>query len=150
MSYARDFLTDRAATFAGVQPPASDMATIPDGMYTAEIVECSVQESRKDGSPYLFWLLRITDGQYQGCTVKRFNQLATEQNLSFLKADLTAAGMTLTNLPDLPECAGDLVGRIVDVKLQTKGTYQNCYLKGLVLPNTAANVSDDDVPASWR
>lgn len=142
----REYLNERATTYASAQAPVGDIDKIPDGMYTAEITECAVQESKKDGSPYLFWALRITDGQHVGRVVKRFNQLATEQNLGFLKADLAAAGMQLANLPDLPEVCGDLVGRIVEIKIQTNGKYQNIYLKGLVLPNQASAVRDDDVP----
>lgn len=143
----REYLNERAGAYASATPPANDTtAAIPDGMYTAEITECAVQESKKDGSPYLFWALRITEGQQVGRVVKRFNQLATEQNFGFLKADLAAAGMQLANLPDLPDVCGDLIGRIVEIKLATKGTYQNCYIRGLVLPNTPAGVSNDDVP----
>lgn len=143
----REYLNERAATYAAAKAPSGDSYdTVPDGMYTAEITECTVQESKKDGSPYLFWALRITDGQHVGRVVKRFNQLATEQNFGFLKADLAAAGMQLANLPDLPEVCGDLVGRIVEIKIQTNGKYQNIYLKGLVLPNQASAVRDDDVP----
>ncbi len=139
----REYLNERAGTYANAQPPAGDLDKVPDGMYTAEITECTVQESKKDGRPYLFWALRITEGQQVGRVVKRFNHLTTEPNFGFLKADLAAAGMQLANLPDLPEVCGDLVGRIVEIKIQTNGKYQNVYLKGLVLPNQASAVRDD-------
>lgn len=143
----REYLNDRAAAYAAAKPPSSDSYdAVPDGMYTAEITECAVQESKKDGSPYLFWALRITEGQHVGRVVKRFNQMATDQNFSYLKGDLIAAGMLVENLNDLPEVCGDLVGRIVEIKIQTNGRYQNIYLKGLVLPNQASAVRDDDVP----
>lgn len=142
----RDWLNQRAAAYAEVQPPVDDGGKLPDGMYQAEITSCGVVPSKSTGNPQLSWELRIVNGNYAGRTVRRFNQLTTEQNLMYLKKDLASAGMQLGSLPELPEAAQDLVGRILDVKLVTKGEYQNCYLKGLVLPNAAATVSDDDVP----
>ena len=144
----REYLNQGQDAYANAQAPSRDVESIPDGMYTAEITECSIGESKKDGTPFLLWALRITDGKYAGRFVKRFNQIRIDrpETMGFLKADLAAAGMQLERLPDLPEACADLVGRILDIKLHTKGMYQNCYIRGLVLPNSAAAVHDDDVP----
>jgi hypothetical protein len=146
----RNWLNQRAAAYAEAQPPVDDGGKLPDGMYQAEIVGCAVLPSKTTGEPYLSWELRIVSGNYVGRTIRRFNQIRTEQNLMYLKKDLASAGMQLASLPELPEAAQDLVGRILDVKLVTKGDYQNCYIQGLVCPNNPGAVSDDDVPASWR
>jgi len=142
----RDWLNQRAAAYAEAQAAADNNGKLPDGMYQAEIISCAVLPSKNTGEPYLLWELRIGTGNYTGRTIRRFNQLRTDQNLWYLKKDLASAGMQLGSLPELPEAAQDLVGRILDIKLVTKGEYQNCYIQGLVCPNNLAAVSDDDVP----
>lgn len=141
----QEWLNQRAAAFANAPVPANDSGRLPDGMYQAEVVKCEVRESPKTGEPYLAWDLRVKDGQYAGRMIFRRNQLRDE-NMPYLKKDLAAAGLELKSLPELPEAAQDLAGRILDVKLVTKGPYQNCYIQGLVCPNNLADVSDDDLP----
>lgn len=141
--YTREYLASQAARYAAAKPPVQeDFAPIPDGMYTVEITECAVLESRR-GDPYLRWMFKVVDGPHAGRVISRANMLATDQNLAYLKGDLAIAGMQLTDLTQLPDLAGDLVGRRLEIKAQTKGDRQSIYLKSLVVPGA---VNNDYIP----
>lgn len=100
---------------------------LPDGEYEAKVVEVTVA-ANKNGKLAVHWTLEVVDGDCKGSKLHKWDNLSTEDNLSFLKGTLEVAGVDMPDdIIDLPEAVQDAIGKIILVRATTKNDYQNVY-----------------------
>lgn len=115
----------------------TDRTPVPDGQYQAVVDRVEIKETR-NGDPRLAWTLRIVAGPKSGRLLFRGNMLVTPDNWKWLKVDLARCGVEpLRRASDLHARLGDLLDRILEVKVQTRPgrdgkPNQNIWINGLV------------------
>lgn len=115
---------------------------VPDGTYEAEIVK--VEVSIKNEAIKVHWELKITDGQYDGKPVHRWDTIKTEENLGYFKGALKTldidAPEELADLDELRDLLQAAVGLAVEIRVVTKNEFTNTYYQQLL----DATEADDD------
>lgn len=121
-------------------------STISDGDYVAKISEMSVETS-KSGRIQVVTTFKIADGKMKGKEVKKFDGIASEQNMAFFKGYCEVLGLEISeDLTELPEALDEFVSdfkSLVNIAAITKDEYQNIRVKGL-----SEYDSDDDSGSS--
>jgi hypothetical protein len=97
---------------------------VPPGRYQALIDRLHLDRAKSSNRLLLKWEMLIATGPYKGRRLFRNNTVETTDNLRWLKADLQAAGLTITKLSELPAHldAETLIGVMMDITVSTKGS----------------------------
>jgi hypothetical protein len=120
---------------------------VPDGPYVCVVDRAEFRES-KSGNPYLNWVLVIQGGSSEGRWLFKRNMLSNAQNMSFLKKDLAACGVSL------PDKLSDLdLGALLDLKVRVtkkeKNGFENIYIDKVISEvkgdTPKKEFSDDDI-----
>uniref|UniRef100_A0A6M3J8C9 Uncharacterized protein n=1 Tax=viral metagenome TaxID=1070528 RepID=A0A6M3J8C9_9ZZZZ len=110
---------------------------VPDGTYVARVVDADVTESRSSGNLLLKWELEVLVGHMIGRKIWKNNVIAKsdgqggyvpDEGVKYLKGDLARVGIVLDSLPSLRQRKEELKGKVVEVSLKTKGTFQATYV----------------------
>jgi hypothetical protein len=130
---------------------ADKNAAPPDGTYQAaleifRLERAKDEEGNRTGAPVLVWGFRIVGPKCVGRMTWHRNQMATDVNISWLKADLETAGLKLERLSELPEHLEELIGAVFEVTVRTKGEYTNTYINSRVDPGSVLASDDGEVP----
>ena len=108
-----------------------EFETIPDGKYQAEVDRVELVRTTK-GDPMLKWALRVLGPTHAGRLLWRYNVMATDENIRWLKKDLVACGIRLTRLSELPASLERLLDIRLDVTKRTKGDFESIYINKLI------------------
>ena len=124
--------SNELSQFDSLWPTIPDNDDLPDGVYQASIDSVSIGRSKGSGRLQLEWSLVVIEGDYRGRWIFRYSGLGSEENLRFLKKDLTKCGVSLDRISDLQHRLRDLLDVVVEVELKTKASngkqYQNSYI----------------------
>jgi hypothetical protein len=142
----KDKLKDMDEQFASA--PDSDDVKLPDGVYASVVESVEIGESDK-GDVVVIIHVVITGGPHDGRKQQRRHYLDGAEKVAWLKKDLVRMGVDVASmrLSDLPGIVDELAGIAVEVKLLTKGQYQNLYIqRRLGAAEKAAEKKQDDFP----
>jgi hypothetical protein len=129
----------------------NEFAPVPDGTYQVFVDEVTMKETKKEPKrPMLSWKFQIVSGSQKGrflfknTVVSIESKDETQRSLSFIKTDLSICGVELEKFSDIASRLGDLLNANLEVKVSTKGEYQNIYLQKMI--DVSGEVTDDDIP----
>lgn len=132
-----------------------DFEEVPDGSYSC-VVERAEWRKSKAGKEYLSMALVVDSGPHEGRWIWRRNMLGSQENMTFLKKDLSTCGVAMPErLRDLKlESLLDLMVRATKkTTLKDGREYDNIYLdrlisevKGDTKKPIAKEYDDDDIP----
>jgi hypothetical protein len=115
---------------------------VPDGKYQALVDRMELVRTSK-GDPMLKWTLRILGPKCEGRLLWRYNVLASQQNIQWLRKDLHACGVFI-----LPSELPANLDRLLDIKLnitkKTKGDFDSIYI------NSRIKTADDTQKADGK
>jgi hypothetical protein len=143
-------LRDLDERFKGVAA-ADKNAPAPDGTYQAaleifRVERAKDEEGNRTGAPVLVWGFRIVGPKCAGRMTWHRNQMATDINISWLKADLETAGLVLEKLSDLPDHLEELIGAVFEITVRSKAQYTNVYINSRVDPGSVLVEDEGNVP----
>jgi len=104
-----------------------EFETVPDGKYQTEVDRVELVRTTK-GDPMLKWALRILGPTHAGRLLWRYNVMATDENIRWLKKDLYACGIRLARLSELPASLERLLDIRLEVTKRTKGDFESIYI----------------------
>ena len=104
-----------------------DDAPIPDGQYTAAVVD--LRRSKSSNAKMLEWTLRIAAGVFAGRKVWKYTLLETPEQMSRAKTDLKRCGVELTRLSELPARLKDLLDVTVAIAVKTDDEFTAVYFR---------------------
>jgi len=122
--YLADLLT-KDDDYAGCEAAErKSFEDVPPGRYQVFIEKLGLSRAKSSKRLLLKWELTIAVGPHKGRRLFRNNTVETPDNMRWLKADLQAAGITITKLSELPAIldAETLIGEMLDVTVSVKGT----------------------------
>jgi hypothetical protein len=109
-------------------------STIKDGDYVAKIVSMEIAES-KNGRMQVVTTFKVADGKLKGKEVKKFDGLASAQNMGFFKGFCQVIGFEIPeDIEDLSEALMEFVSdfnSLVNIKATTRDEFQNIRVTGL-------------------
>jgi hypothetical protein len=112
---------------------------LPDGKYQVVVDEVEIVES-KAGNLQLKWQFGVFNGSHKGRKIWKYNGLEKTEHIEWLKKDIYTAGVEVRKLSDLPGQLNQLLDRVLEVTLKTKGDFTNVYINKLV------DAAGDDIP----
>lgn len=119
--------------YSKAEAPAAMGDNVPDGKYQVRVESVVLDVTRATNEPILKWQLEVLNGEHAGRYIFRNNLFASEDNLRFLKADLSKCGLELQRLSDLPHRLEELLDIELEIKQQTKKNgdkeYRNVYFQ---------------------
>jgi hypothetical protein len=132
--------TESAATGGSSQRDEFEPDTFP-----AILGDCSVGAGKKNPDVFRTYIpFRALDGINKGKGGLKTEQLATAQNLSFLKEDFRRMEIEAPeDTKDIPAAVAQMSGLGVEMTVKQSGEYTNFYINGLM------DVSDYDNPTSF-
>jgi hypothetical protein len=120
---------------------AADLRNLPDGVYTATILKCYMSRTKDGGKPSIRWEFGVAlPAVLRGRKVFR-TSVVNPEAFPWLKRDLAILGLKLTKISDLPYHCHDVLGKVVEIKVVTKGDRQNVYFNRLIA-NEASGMVD--------
>jgi hypothetical protein len=131
--------------FERVQVPQRTYDEVPDGRYDVCVEDVELGQSR-NGNPMLKWTLRITGpNQINRRLFKR--RAITDNTLAYLKEELSACGVSLDRISDLPDQLSRLRGLELPVVKVSRNGDSNIYFRsGKRNYAPASPGTDDDTP----
>ena len=97
------------------QPSQDSVAdAIPDGLYEARVESVRITRTVTTGNPMILWKLRIQGPSHAGSAVTKI-RVITQKTLTFLKEDLSRAGLELSRLSELQDRLDEMVDREVTI-----------------------------------
>jgi len=118
---------------------------VPDANYNCELKQVAITSSKK-GNTMVQWDLLITEGDYEGQLLLKFNMLETEQNLQWLLKDLVTFNYDPSAVDDesLPTILEEITESksLVSIAVVSKEEYRNVYI------NSVIGTLDDGVAAA--
>lgn len=112
---------------------------VPDGVYQA-VIEEVYPDTADSGNKLLRWKLRVANpAQHRGAVVWHRNMIMTPENLRWLKKDLATIRQVPSKLAELndPTWQEAAKGKLVEIKVHTKGDYRNVYVNKLLKTGVA-------------
>ena len=101
--------------------------TVPDGKYQVNVDRVELVRTTK-GDPMLKWTMRILGPNFAGRNLWRYNVMASDENIRWLKKDLYACELRLTRISELPANLERLLDVRLEVTKSTKGEYESIYI----------------------
>ena len=101
--------------------------TVPDGKYQVNVDRVELVRTTK-GDPMLKWTMRILGPNFAGRNLWRYNVMASDENIRWLKRDLYACELRLTRISELPANLERLLDVRLEVTKRTKGEYESIYI----------------------
>lgn len=141
-----DELQDMDTAFQAAPEPD---APIPDGTYTALILNPSIIRSKNDPSLLFLKLeMGIEGGPQDGQTVDVIQALnpSDQKRVLYLKRFLRTLGYDQPTLSALEDWMPQLIGRAYEIVVKTNGQYQNIYINRRVESPKAGAELPDDLP----
>ena len=117
----------------------SGFAKTPDGTYEVTIHDVKLTTTKQTGKPMFAWDFILPNNQHY--FHNRVIDMDREFTLKFAKLDFENLGLNADDLDELELIFPKLIGCVVEIKIETKGTFQNCTVLGMIKP-----FSPDDVP----
>jgi len=112
------------------------MEPIPDGKKEAKIVDCRLEKSKSSSRLQVAWIMQIISGKYKDRMVYRYSGLETEDNISFLKADLKKLGIKIPkNIARLERALDAAIGKECKITIKTRGEFTNVWIDELLDDN---------------
>ena len=141
--------------FTDAQPPeTAENKDPPDGKYDTHVHKVEIKEAKNSGKPYVKWQLIIDGGPQNGRYLFRNNQMASKENLAWLKKDLAVCGITLAKLADLESRLPELLDKRIKVTKKTRNADNyNVYFDKMITaeqktaqPEPAGGPGNDGLP----
>lgn len=114
-------------------------AAVPDGIYTAEVVEAECFDT-KEGRPCLRIRFQIVEDALSGAIVSIIHGIDKPERFKFMKKDLFCLGIH-AKPSELAGVIGQAVGKVCEIAVRNKDyngkNYVNVYLNGVVREGTA-------------
>lgn len=126
---------------------SASASNVVAGKYMFKIESAKYQES--DKGPSIKEILKITGGneEFVGETISQYNNLATEQNMSFFKQKLQRLGIDIpedfTEIEDGTTCEA-MEGITFEGEVKIKNGYVNVYVNRLIDEDDADDEDMDD------
>jgi hypothetical protein len=117
--------------------------TVPDGKYQVNVDRVELVRTTK-GDPMLKWTMRILGPNFAGRNLWRYNVMASDENIRWLKKDLYACELRLTRISELPANLERLLDVRLEVTKRTKGEYESIYI------NKRIRTADDQDRSSGK
>jgi len=124
-------LADFDDVYKDADASEDEFETVPDDKYQALVDRVELVRTSK-GDPMLKWALRILGPKYEGRLLWRYNVMATDENIRWLKKDLYACGVRLTRLSELPANLERLLDIKLNVTKKTRGDFESVYINGRI------------------
>jgi hypothetical protein len=134
------------AGFDQAEEKKNEFEPVPDGSYQVNTEKAELKRSKDAGNLMLTTTLKILGPTHAGRLLFRRNMLQTAENLSWLKTDLAKYGIRLGKLSELPDRLRDLLDVRLNVKVVTKGEFQNVYLQSAIDGTSVPSDRCDDAP----
>jgi hypothetical protein len=121
---------------------------VPDGNYIVKVDAVEMRTSQ-NGNPYLNWDLLVVNGECEGRHLFRNNMLQTQQNLGYLKHDLSTCGVNIKSPQfKLSNFLTKHLNKLLDLHLEVTAkarrddpTRLNVYLNKLVEADAVASAT---------
>lgn len=110
-----------------VEDYTSNFEELPDGTYLGEIEKVSTKNSKNTGRPMMEIVIAIEDGkkEYVYLMLAGKDLKATQTAVARAVTQLKKLGVDGIELGDFISGAESLVGKRVNLKIETNGTYKN-------------------------
>lgn len=113
--------------------PKTGRSYLPDGNYNCRIESATIEESAKSGTLQISWNLSVVDGDYEGKSIRKWDGLEGENSLDWLQGSLETLELELPdNIEDLGATLEESNGLLIEVSLNTRDEFQNCYFNELL------------------
>lgn len=118
----------------------SEFQTPEDGQYRVVIEDVKYSEQDKNGNqtdPTYIYILRVKEGKGAGMRFRKFQTIRNENNLSYLKGDLSRLGIVPPNDPEeiivaLQRAKGLTIDATVTSREYNGKTYKDCTFDRLI------------------
>jgi hypothetical protein len=113
----------------------SNFEDLPDGTYQMRVEEVRFEESKTSQKPMLTWTLVVVA---PAGNINRkhwhYRSIADDKGIEWMKQELANAGMDVhgMDVTEIPDHLEDLLDRILQVTIKTKGEYRNSYINRVV------------------
>lgn len=146
---------DRLKEMDGQHRPEEvpDMGSkVPDGTYQVRLDKMYITESKSSGRLQTVLEFEVIAGTYAFRRVWKYAGMETVEQLDYLTNDLRRLGIEHFTWSTVETQFIKVVDKVYEIKLQTKGEFQNLYIvRALKNEDFASDVAkgndpDDDVP----
>lgn len=143
-----DVLADLESVWSESEPKV--FASIPDGDYLGKLISMELGFS-KNQRLQVVSEFEIVDGKYKGKTLKKFDGLKDEVNMSFFKGYCEVLGVEIPeNISDLPDTLSNFVddfNSLINITVKTKDEYTNVYVKGISdYVDDSEEIPEEEIP----
>lgn len=117
-----------------------------DGKYRCQLVAASISQSKTSGRWQHAMGFKFLEGEYKGKLKYQYQGLENEVGFSVLIADLARMGIEVEAVEDLESVDKKLMKEkpIVDIRLRTKGEFQNVSITKLVDEDEVENEDEEE------
>lgn len=106
---------------------------ITDGTYQARVTGAKIGKSKASGRLQVAWEFTIISGEFKNRKAWTYSGLETKENLGWLKTMLARLKLSIPKkLTDLPEILEAAIGLTAEIRLKTKGDFQNLHVQKLI------------------
>jgi hypothetical protein len=124
-------LADFDEVYKDADASEDEFESVADGKYQTEVDRVELVRTSK-GDPMLKWTLRVLGPTCEGRLLWRYNVMASDENIRWLKKDLYACGIRLVRLSELPANLERLLDIKLNVTKKTRGDFESVYINGLI------------------
>lgn len=119
---------------------------LPDGKYLTKLESCEVGESQSSGRLQMTFVYKITDGEQEGESIRKYLGLETEDDQVWLDRELKRFGLEIESLEEVEEVAKILNDSEAEVKvtLKTKDSGQFAYVDKVLSDIDAGDFVSED------
>ncbi|MBU0607873.1 MAG: DUF669 domain-containing protein [Armatimonadetes bacterium] len=115
--------------------------TVPDGKYQVTVDRVELTRTSSNGDPMLKWTLRILGPTHEGRLLWRYNVMASNEKIAWIKKDLLRCGVHLPRLSELPANLERLLDINLEVTKKTRGDFESVFIDRRI--RTAEEASSD-------
>ena len=111
---------------------------LPDGEFSTMLDTWTIGESKQSKILQSTMVLKVMEGPYEGKKIYKFSNLTNETGIGFFEGDIEILGVDypddISMLPDVLADFAESFPEVINVRLKTKGEYQNVYILGTGAP----------------
>jgi hypothetical protein len=125
---------------------------IPDDVYQAKVSKATIGKSQSSGRMQVAFEFTIISGEFKNRKKWAYDGLETKENMDYLKTRLARLGVDVKKLKisDLPEALESILGTTCEIKVKTRGDFQNTYVQKQIDVDDVEDGGDSDDEKDWK
>lgn len=127
-------LKELESAWSEAEDRGDQFGDIPDGTYQVKITKATINKSQSSKRLQISWEFTIISGDLKNRKKFAHDGLETKENMDYVKTRLARLGVDVegTKLGDMPEILESVIGKTCEIKVKTRGDFQNAYVQKLI------------------